>query len=206
VRLEGKPNPKDSVPQLSLSPWPSSASGTHSWRSTDRTGWMVVPVIVSTVPSAPSTSTLATTWTSRVTNRAVTTEPSPPAIGGQSSMAVTNASPETSSSGRFSGNNWPAQRPLSNIHERGRMISASIVDQSTAFVDFDAVSISSCHLAILEYPGTVPRSNTQGQSLSMYAFLVCMRSLRVSFPGTVPAESRGTVPGYVCVFCYGFAC
>jgi hypothetical protein len=47
VRLEGKPNPKDSVPQLSLSPWPSSASGTHSWRSTDHTGWMVVPVMVS---------------------------------------------------------------------------------------------------------------------------------------------------------------
>jgi hypothetical protein len=30
-----------------------------------------------------------------VTNRAVTTEPSPQAIGGQSSMAVTKASPET---------------------------------------------------------------------------------------------------------------
>ena len=90
-RLEGKPKPKDSVSQQSLSPWPSSASGTHSWRSTDHTGWMVVPVMVSTVPSAPSTSTLATTWTSRVTNRAVTTEPSPSAIGGQSSMAVTKA-------------------------------------------------------------------------------------------------------------------
>ena len=54
-RLEGKPNPKDSVSQQSLSPWASSASGTHSWRSTDHTGWMVVPVIVSTEPSAPST-------------------------------------------------------------------------------------------------------------------------------------------------------
>ena len=86
-RLEGKPNPKDSVSQQSLSPWPSSASGTHSWRSTDHTGWRVVPVMVSTVPSAPSTSKLAKTWTSRVTNRAVTTEPSPSAIGGQSSMA-----------------------------------------------------------------------------------------------------------------------
>jgi hypothetical protein len=79
-------------------------------------------------------------------------EPSPPAIGGQSSMAVTNASPETSSSGRFSGSIRPAQRPLANIHELGRMISASIVDQSTAFVDFDAVSISSCHLVILGVP------------------------------------------------------
>ena len=59
-RLEGKPKPKDSVSQQSLSPWPSSASGTHSWRSTDHTGWMVVPVMVSTAPSAPSTSTLAT--------------------------------------------------------------------------------------------------------------------------------------------------
>ncbi|MBU6387465.1 MAG: hypothetical protein KGS49_16095 [Planctomycetes bacterium] len=55
LRLEEKPNPKDSVSQQSLSPWASSASGTHSWRSTDQTGWMVVPVMVSTVPSAPST-------------------------------------------------------------------------------------------------------------------------------------------------------
>ncbi|MCE2752398.1 MAG: hypothetical protein LW720_10970 [Pirellula sp.] len=30
---------------------------------------------------------------------------------------------------------------------------------------------------------------------------VCMRTLLVSFPGTVPAESQGTVPGYVRVFC-----
>ena len=35
---------------------------------------------------------------------------------------------------------------------------------------------------------------------------VCMRALRVSFPGTVPAENPGTVPGYVCVFRNGFAC
>jgi len=90
----------------------------------------VVPVIVSTVPSAPGTSTLATTWTSRVINCAVTTEPSPSAIGGQSSMAVTNASPETSSSGRFSGSIRPAHRPLANIHERGRMISASTMPPS----------------------------------------------------------------------------
>jgi hypothetical protein len=75
-------------------------------------------------------STLATTWTSRVTNRAVTTEPSPQAIGGQSSMAWTNASPETSSSGRLSGSIRPAHRPLANIHERGRMISASTMPPS----------------------------------------------------------------------------
>ena len=67
---------------------------------------------------------------SRVTKRAVTTEPSPSAIGGQSSMAVTNASPETSSSGRFSGSIRPAHRPLANIHERGRMISASTMPPS----------------------------------------------------------------------------
>jgi hypothetical protein len=65
-----------------------------------------------------------------VTNRAVTTEPSPQAIGGQSSMAVTKASPETSSSGRFSGSMRPAQTPLRRIHERGRMISASTMPPS----------------------------------------------------------------------------
>ena len=139
-RLEGKPNPKDSVSQQSLSPWASSASGTHSWRSTDHTGWMVVPVIVSTVPSAPSTSTLATTWTSRVTNRAVTTEPSPDAIGGQSSMEVTNASPETSSSGRLNGSMRPAQMPLRRIHERGRMISASTMPPSLRSMVMDTLA------------------------------------------------------------------
>ncbi len=139
-RLEGKPNPRDSVSQHSPSPWASSASGTHSWRSTDHTGWMVVPVMVSTVPSAPSTSTLATTWTSRVTKRAVTTEPSPSAIDGQSSMAVTNASPETSSSGRFSGNMRPAQMPLRRIQERGRMISASTMPPSLRSTVIDSLA------------------------------------------------------------------
>jgi hypothetical protein len=57
-------------------------------------------------------------------------EPSPSAIGGQSSMAVTNASPETSSSGRFSGSIRPAQMPLARIHERGRMISESTMPPS----------------------------------------------------------------------------
>jgi hypothetical protein len=57
-------------------------------------------------------------------------EPSPSAIGGQSSMPVTKAKPETSSSGRVSGSIRPAQRPLANIHERGRMISASTMPPS----------------------------------------------------------------------------
>ena len=83
---------------------------------------------------------LGTTWTSRVTNRAVTTEPSPPAIGGQSSMAVTNASPEASSSGTFSGSIRPAQRPLSNIHERGRMISASTMPLSLRSTVIDTLA------------------------------------------------------------------
>jgi len=124
----------------SLSPSASSLSGTHSWRSTDHTRWIVVPVIVSTVPSAPSASTLATTWTSRVTNRAVTTEPSPQAIGGQSSMAVTKASPETSSSGRFSGSIRPAHRPLANIHELGRIISASTMPPSLRSTVMDTLA------------------------------------------------------------------
>jgi hypothetical protein len=67
-------------------------------------------------------------------------------------IEATKASPETSSSGRFSGSMRPAHRPLSNIHERGRMIWASTIDQSTTLVDFDAVSISSCHLAVLRVP------------------------------------------------------
>ena len=65
-----------------------------------------------------------------VTNRAVTTEPSPSAIGGQSTMAVTIASPETSSSGRLNGSIRPAQMPLRRIHERGRIISASTMPPS----------------------------------------------------------------------------
>ena len=65
-----------------------------------------------------------------VTNRAVTTEPSPQAISGQSSMAVTKASPETPSSGRLNGSIRPAKMPLRRIHERGRMISASTMPPS----------------------------------------------------------------------------
>ncbi|MFN6138976.1 MAG: hypothetical protein ACK480_10840 [Planctomycetota bacterium] len=57
-------------------------------------------------------------------------EPSPLAIGGQSSMAVTNANPETSSSGRFIGKMRHAHRPLANIHAQRRMISASTMPPS----------------------------------------------------------------------------
>jgi hypothetical protein len=46
------------------------------------------------------------------------------------SMAVTNASPETSSSGRLNGSIRPTQMPLRRIHERGRMISASTMPPS----------------------------------------------------------------------------
>ncbi len=67
-------------------------------------------------------------------------EPSPPAIGGQLSMAVTKASPETSSSGRFSGSIRPAQRPLSNIHKRGRMISASTMPPSLRSTVMDTLA------------------------------------------------------------------
>jgi len=45
-------------------------------------------------------------------------------------MAVTNASPETSSSGRLNGSIRPAHKPLRRIHERGRMISASTMPPS----------------------------------------------------------------------------
>ena len=98
---------------------------------------------------AAGLSIMATTWTSRVTNRAVTTEPSPPAIGGQLSMAVTKASPETSSSGRFSGSIRPAQRPISNIHERGRMISASTMPPSLRSTVMDTLAQVAWFLCLL---------------------------------------------------------
>ena len=75
-----------------------------------------------------------------VSSRAVTTEPSPSAIGGQSSMAVTNASPETSSSGRLNGSIRPAQMPLRRIHERGRMISASTMPPSLPSAVIDSLA------------------------------------------------------------------
>jgi len=67
-------------------------------------------------------------------------EPSPPAIGGQSSMEVTNASPETSSSGRLNGSMRPAQMPLRRIHERGRMISASTMPPSLRSMVMDTLA------------------------------------------------------------------
>ena len=79
-------------------------------------------------------------------------EPSPSAIGGQSSMAVTNASPETSSSGRFSGNMRPAHRPLARIHERGRMISASTLPPSLRSTVMDTLAqVAWSGSAISEY-------------------------------------------------------
>ena len=55
-------------------------------------------------------------------------------------MAVTKASPETSSSGRFSGSMRPAHRPLSKIHERGRMISASTMPPSLRSTVMDTLA------------------------------------------------------------------
>ena len=75
-----------------------------------------------------------------VTNRAVTTEPSPSAIGGQSSTQVTKANPETSSSGRLNGSMRPAQTPLRRIHERGRMISASTMPPSLPSAVIDSLT------------------------------------------------------------------
>lgn len=68
------------------------------------------------------------------------TEISPLAIGGQSSMAVTKASPETSSIGRFSGSIRPAHRPLANIHERGRISSASTMPPSLRLTVMDTLA------------------------------------------------------------------
>ena len=72
-------------------------------------------------------------------------EPSPSAIGGQSSMEVTMAKPETSNSGRFNGNSRPAQMLFASIQERGRMISASTMPpslRSTVIVSFAQVAWS----------------------------------------------------------------
>jgi hypothetical protein len=64
-------------------------------------------------------------------------------------MELTNASPETSSSGRFSGSTRAAHRPLANIHERGRMISASTMPPSLRSTVIDNLA--------LENSGTVPK-------------------------------------------------
>ena len=76
-------------------------------------------MIVSMDPSGPWISTLATTCTSRVMNRAVTTEPSPSAISGQSSIEVTVAEPLTCSSSMLIGNNLPASIPTDRIQALG---------------------------------------------------------------------------------------
>jgi hypothetical protein len=101
-----------------------------------------------------------------VTNHAVTTEPSPSAIGGQSSMAVTKASPETSSSGRLNGSMRPAQTPLRRIHEQGRMISASTMPpslRSTVIDNLAQVALVGLRLRVdLKAVGVLgwnPRSN-----------------------------------------------
>jgi hypothetical protein len=79
-------------------------------------------------------------------------EPSPPAIGGQSSMAVTKASPETSSSGRLNGSMRPAQMPLRRIHERGQIISASTIPPSLRSQVIDSLAqVAWSGSAISEY-------------------------------------------------------
>jgi hypothetical protein len=55
-------------------------------------------------------------------------------------IEATKASPETSSSGRFSGSMRPAHRPLSNIHERGRMIWASTMPPSLRSTVMDTLA------------------------------------------------------------------
>jgi hypothetical protein len=59
-------------------------------------------------------------------------------------IEATTASPETSSSGRFSGSMRPAHRPLSNIHERGRMISASTMPPSLPSAVIDSLAHDAC--------------------------------------------------------------
>ena len=55
-------------------------------------------------------------------------------------MAVTNASPETSISGRLNGSMRPAQMPLRRIHERGRIISASTMPPSLRSTVMDTLA------------------------------------------------------------------
>jgi hypothetical protein len=122
-----------------------------------------------------------------VTNRAVTTEPSPSAIGGQSLMAVTNASPETSSSGRFSGNMRPAHRPLARIHERDRMISASTMPPSL-------------HSKVMDNLAQVAWSGSGcGSTSERLGFLVGTRSNRHRFDGDLKLRAR-------CYRCVALGC
>jgi hypothetical protein len=128
-----------------------------------------------------------------VSSLAVTTELSPSAIGGQSSMAVSKASPETSSSGRLNCSIRPAQMPLRRIHERGRIISASKMPPSLRATVID-------NLAQVAWSGSGCGSTSKrigvlswGGKLGDCPW-VCMR------------ENSGTVPGYVRVFCERFPC
>ena len=59
-------------------------------------------------------------------------------------MAVTNASPETSSSGRFSASMRPVHRPLARIHEQCRMISASTMPPSLPSAVIDSLAHDAC--------------------------------------------------------------
>ncbi len=67
-------------------------------------------------------------------------------------MAVINANPETSSSGRLNGSMRPAQMQLLRIHERGRMISASTMPPSLRSTVIDSLAqVAWSGSAISEY-------------------------------------------------------
>ncbi|MFN6137477.1 MAG: hypothetical protein ACK480_03085 [Planctomycetota bacterium] len=67
-------------------------------------------------------------------------------------MAVTKASPETSSSGKLHGSTRPAQMPLLRIHERGRMISASTMPPSLRSTVMESLAqVAWSDLVISEY-------------------------------------------------------
>lgn len=55
-------------------------------------------------------------------------------------LVRSKASPETSSTGRFSGSIRPAHRPLANIHERGRISSASTMPPSLRLTVMDTLA------------------------------------------------------------------
>ncbi|MFN9626204.1 MAG: hypothetical protein ACK6AT_08050 [Planctomycetota bacterium] len=67
-------------------------------------------------------------------------------------MAVTKASPETSSSGKLHGSTRPAQMPLLRIHERDRMISSSTMPPSLRSTVIDSLAqVAWSDLVISEY-------------------------------------------------------
>jgi|688.fasta_scaffold954370_1 hypothetical protein len=123
-----------------------------------------------------------------VSSLAVTTELSPSAIGGQSSMAVSKASPETSSSGRLNCSIRPAQMPLRRIHERGRIISASKMPPSLRATVID-------NLAQVAWSGSGCGSTSKrigvlswGGKLGDCPW-VCMRVSRGQSPGMLVGDS-----------------